>query len=178
METINNINYILEKNIEVEVSNGKYAEYDLMCFNGVAIGTLNVDVSYAPREIILHYPKLIDVLDNEELSDYVLKYRGLHNLKKEDIHYGDVMMCYGRVCKNTNNKVYVVTEEGTEEGIHKTRTYVYDSAQEASEHCVSSIASKASEKDLDDENFDPYSSWELEGEDWNYKVRYEKQDVL
>lgn len=172
------INYILEKNIEVEVSNGKYAEYDLMCFNGVAIGTLSENVPYAPREIILHYPKLEDVLNDESMCKDILEYRGLFDNKKEDIHYGDVMMRYGRVCKNTNNKVYVVTEESVEEGIYKTRTYVYDSAQEAGEHCVSSIASKASEKELDDENFDPYSSWELKGEDWNYKVRYEKQDVL
>lgn len=70
--------------------------YDMECKDGVAIGKLNDD-SNAPGVIKVTYPKLDEVLSDEKLSNYVLKYRGLHDLGPEDITYGDIMMALGKI---------------------------------------------------------------------------------
>jgi hypothetical protein len=38
-----------------------------------------------------------EVLANEEMCNEVLEYRGLADLTKKDIHYGDIMLAYGKV---------------------------------------------------------------------------------
>lgn len=70
--------------------------YDMECKDGMAIGKLNDD-SDAPGVIKVTYPKLDEVLSDEKLSNYVLKYRGLHDLRPEDITYGDIMMALGKI---------------------------------------------------------------------------------
>ena len=72
--------------------------YDMECKDGMAIGKLNDD-SNAPGVIKVTYPKLDEVLSDEKLSNYILKYRGLHDLRPEDITYGDIMMALGKIVK-------------------------------------------------------------------------------
>jgi hypothetical protein len=45
------------------------------------------------------YPLRKDVLKSEGMSNAVLEYRGLYDCTKKDIHYGDIMMKYGKITK-------------------------------------------------------------------------------
>ena len=67
--------------------------YDVKCFDGYGIGTSNEDGT----TIHLEYPTLAEVLADSDKASDVLRYRGLWDLKPSDIHYGDIMMRYGRI---------------------------------------------------------------------------------
>lgn len=69
--------------------------YDAVCYDGYAIATSNE--SDAPKMLKLTYPTRLSILASQEKSGYVLKYRGLHDLTAKDIHYGDIMMAYGKI---------------------------------------------------------------------------------
>ena len=87
---------IFENGIEFTFGDKTY-EYNVECSDGVAIGAYYGDDPDAPKRIKMTYPKLADVLADEEMADHVLEYRGLYDLTPSDIHYGDVMMAYGEV---------------------------------------------------------------------------------
>lgn len=92
-------NVVIENEIEVSIGENTYL-YDLKCSDGEAIGTLcpiDLNDPDAPRVIKMEYPKLADVLADEDMCDHILEYRGLHDLSPSDIHYGDVMMAFGEV---------------------------------------------------------------------------------
>lgn len=91
---------ILETGILVPISNTlNEVEYALTCFDGYAIGQLTDDEPTAPETIKMTYPTLDEILADEEKANYVLEYRGLYDLTKEDIHFGDIMMAFGEVVK-------------------------------------------------------------------------------
>lgn len=92
-------NMVIETEIEVNIGEDTYL-YDLKCSDGEAIGTLcpfDLFDPDAPRVIKMEYPKLADVLADEDMCEEILEYRGLHDLSPSDIHYGDVMMVFGEV---------------------------------------------------------------------------------
>jgi hypothetical protein len=43
--------------------------------------------------------KIAEVLKNEQMCKEVLEYRGLYDLTKTDIHFGDTMVTYGKIEK-------------------------------------------------------------------------------
>lgn len=89
---------IIETDIFVTIpSINDDAIYDFKCFDGHAIGERVCDTENAPKTIRMKYPKLDEVLEDENKSSYVLEYRGLYDLTPADIHYGDIMMAYGEV---------------------------------------------------------------------------------
>lgn len=69
--------------------------YNVRCYNGYAIG-FSADGS-TPQEVVLRYPKLENILTDENSINHVLEYRGLHDLSASDIHYGDIMITYGEI---------------------------------------------------------------------------------
>ena len=71
--------------------------YDVECFDGYGIGTLVDEEDNAPKTIKVDYPTLKEVLANEEMSAYVLRYRGLYDLSAKDIRYDDIMLAYGEI---------------------------------------------------------------------------------
>lgn len=95
-----NENYILETDIEVSMPNGSTATYDLKCYDGYATGVRTDADADAPATITMDYPILADILADEDAVAEVLTYRGLYDLRAENIHFGDVMMRYGIVINN------------------------------------------------------------------------------
>ena len=89
------MDYILETSVEVLIG-GNEVTYDMECYDGYAIGTLVDDVD-APATIRMEYPKLADVLEDNDLCYHILKYRGLWDKTASDIHYGDIMMYLGEI---------------------------------------------------------------------------------
>lgn len=89
------MDYILEEGIEVLIG-GNEIEYNMECYDGYAIGKLVDDVD-APATIRMEYPKLEDVLKDNDLCYRILKYRGLWDKTADDIHYGDIMMYLGEI---------------------------------------------------------------------------------
>lgn len=87
---------IFENGIEFTFGDKTY-EYNCECADGVAIGAYYGDDPDAPKRIKIRYPKLADVLADEDMANEVLEYRGLYDLTPSDIHYGDIMICYGEV---------------------------------------------------------------------------------
>ena len=72
--------------------------YDVECHDGYGIGTLaDEDDNNAPKTIKVKYPTLAEVLADEEMSTYVLRYRGLYDLSAKDIRYDDIMLAYGEI---------------------------------------------------------------------------------
>ena len=71
--------------------------YDVVCYDGYAIATSNEDD--VPKILKLTYPKRLEIQSDDEMSDYVLKYRGLYDQTSVNIHYGDIMMAYGKIQK-------------------------------------------------------------------------------
>ena len=67
--------------------------FDCQCFDGYAICV----EQETGKNITLHYPRRSIVLCNDAMADEVLNYRGLWGLKANDITYGDIMMCYGKI---------------------------------------------------------------------------------
>ena len=68
----------------------------------VCICSFLINENNAPKILKLTYPTRLSILASQEKSDYVLKYRGLHDLTAKDIHFGDIMMAYGKI--QTTNK--------------------------------------------------------------------------
>ena len=78
--------------------------YDMRCHDGWAEGTPSNDEEGLPARIRMEYPTLEDVLGDRKLTNYVLNYRGLHDLGAEDITYGDIMMALGKIDKTDEYK--------------------------------------------------------------------------
>lgn len=84
--------------------------YTCKCYDGVAICTPYYD-EYDEEEnknlpmIISTYPKKKDILKDDDLSQKILDYRGLFDLRKNQIHYGDIMMYLGKLTKVDNNAI-------------------------------------------------------------------------
>ena len=96
-------NFIVETDILVNLPDIKEdISYDFQCFDGYAYGFLTDDVPNAPTHIKMEYPTLAEIKADDDKAEYVLQYRGLFDLTKEDIHYGDVMMAYSEVVKQSN----------------------------------------------------------------------------
>ena len=91
------MDYILEEGIVVVIDSNEVV-YDMECYDGYAIGKLADDVD-APATIRMEYPKLEDVLKDNDLCYHMLKYRGLWDKTADDIHYGDIMMYLGKIVK-------------------------------------------------------------------------------
>lgn len=73
--------------------------YDVECFDGYAIATKAVDEESenAPSRLKLSYPLRAEIVNNEDKAHKVLEYRGLYDLKPQDITFGDIMMCMGKI---------------------------------------------------------------------------------
>jgi hypothetical protein len=72
--------------------------YNIQCFDGHATAyKADEDDEIAPNVVKMVYPTLAEVLADKEKAEEVLDYRGLWDLKPSDIHYGDIMMCYGKI---------------------------------------------------------------------------------
>ena len=71
--------------------------YELRCEDGWAIGYPHNEDDV---EIEIDYPKRDFVVNNESLSEYVLRYCGLYDCKAEDINYGDIMLALGTIVKD------------------------------------------------------------------------------
>lgn len=79
--------------------------YNIQCFDGHATAyKADEDDEIAPNVVEMTYPTLAEVLADEEKAEEVLEYRGLWDLKPSDIHYGDIMMCYGKIAGPGTNK--------------------------------------------------------------------------
>lgn len=76
--------------------------YDCKCYDGYAIcyAQSNEDNVNVPPTIIVTYPKKANVLSDDNLCMSILNYRGLYDLQKEDIHFGDIMLYLGKVEKD------------------------------------------------------------------------------
>lgn len=101
--------------------------YDCDCEDGIAVGTLCDDEeSNAPKRIRITYPKLADVLADEDMCEEILEYRGLHDLSPSDIHYGDVMMVFGEITKvlNDEESTEQYTQEQLAEILREMASYV------------------------------------------------------
>ena len=74
-------------------------------------------------------------------------------------------------------KLYITIAEtlGTD-GQFTSEVYPSTSAQAAGEMCASLIADMIETMDLD-RNIDPTTTWELEGDCWFYRVRWEEHEV-
>lgn len=71
-------------------------EYDIVCHDGIAIGTKSSDEpEKLPRTIILIYPLWDTVVSDRVKSRKVLEYRGLDELSPNEITFGDIMVKYG-----------------------------------------------------------------------------------
>lgn len=77
----------------------KEHEYFCRCYDGYAI-CMSSTYSNVPDVIKVKYPKLKE-LTNEQ-KDHILDYRGLYDLTRKDIHYGDVAVVYGEIEKRIN----------------------------------------------------------------------------
>lgn len=95
LKTNKTMDYILETSVEVLIG-GNAVTYDMECYDGYAIGTLVDDVD-APATIRMEYPKLEDILKDDNLCLSILFYRGLGDKTASDIHYGDIMMYLGEI---------------------------------------------------------------------------------
>ncbi len=71
--------------------------YEMHCYDGTAIGEPVDKNGSEPMRITMTYPKLKEVLESDEKSSDVLVNRGLFDCTPADIHYGDIMMCYGKI---------------------------------------------------------------------------------
>lgn len=70
-------------------------EYDCKCKDGIAMCERVGDDENEPLSIIVEYPTLSGLTDKQK--DHILEYRGLYDLTHKDIHYGDVMVVYGKI---------------------------------------------------------------------------------
>lgn len=91
--------FILETDIELSLPKNKQATYNLKCYDGYAIGERTCDNEKAPKSIRMEYPKLEEVLASTKKTERILDYRCLYDLEAKDIHYGDIMITFGKVVK-------------------------------------------------------------------------------
>ena len=93
--------FILETDIEVSLPflKNKQATYNFKCYDGYAIGERTCDNEKAPKTIRMEYPTLEEVLASTKKTERILDYRGLYDLEAKDIHYGDIMITFGKVVK-------------------------------------------------------------------------------
>ena len=106
--------YILEEDIfftnkKIFKDENEYC-YTCKCYDGVAICTpyYHEDDEEENKNlpmIISTYPKKKDVLKDNDLCQEILTYRGLYDLTKKQIHYGDIMMYLGKLTKVDNNAI-------------------------------------------------------------------------
>ncbi len=86
--------FFVDKNIFKD-NNEHY--YDVECYNGYAKAHLKTKDDNAPQKLNIIYPKIEDVLLNDELCREILDYCGLWDLEKKDINYGDIMLYCGEI---------------------------------------------------------------------------------
>lgn len=72
--------------------------YECKCYDGYAICSA-IDDKEEHKMIKVTYPLRDEILANEQMYEEVLEYRGLFDLTKDDIHYGDIMLTYGKIEK-------------------------------------------------------------------------------
>jgi len=99
-KTMENKDFIVEEEVLVEVAGYSEVPYRMVCYDGYAEGTLiddDAEFPNAPKTIRMEYPKLEDVLKDDDLCYHILKYRGLYDLNEQNIHYGDIMMYLGEI---------------------------------------------------------------------------------
>lgn len=95
-------NDILFTNKKIFKNNEEYS-YTCKCYDGVAICTPTPnddeeDEINLPM-IIATYPKRKDVLLDSELCRSILDYRGLYDVRKNQITFGDIMLKLGKLTK-------------------------------------------------------------------------------
>lgn len=71
--------------------------YDVTCYDGFAVGHSVDMLDNEPERVKLIYPKREEILTDEDRAEFVLKSRGLYDLTQDDIHFGDIMMVYGKI---------------------------------------------------------------------------------
>lgn len=79
--------------------------FDCKCYDGYAecVAIDCEDNENIPHKAIrLTYPLRKDIISSNDKSEIVLRYRGLYDLSKKDITYGDIMLCYGVIEKPVN----------------------------------------------------------------------------
>ena len=77
-------------------------EYDVECYDGIGFATLvETDNKALPPFVILTYPLRDEVLKSTRQARKVMEYRGLYDVPYEEMTYGDIMICLGKV--NTPN---------------------------------------------------------------------------
>lgn len=97
--------YIEEEVIFTDVrvfKDNKEHYFHCKCYDGIAECT-NLDETEKVKNIVVTYPTRKEIVSSDRKSDAVLQYRGLYDLAKKDITYGDIMMKYG-VIKYTGIK--------------------------------------------------------------------------
>ena len=94
-----NKDFIIEEEVLVKICQYEEVPYRMECYDGYAIGTLLDEEYQCPKTIRMEYPKLADVLEDNDLCYHILKYRGLFDKTADDIHYGDIMMYLGGIVK-------------------------------------------------------------------------------
>jgi hypothetical protein len=141
--------------------------YNCECYDGYAICTLceyePQDVQY--KKIRVKYPTLAEVLANEEMWVKVLEYRGLYNLTKEDITFGDIMMRFAEVvvektiyviCRDYAYEKYDSYEKGTLGAYHnleEAKLALENITQEAKDGIPSRFDAKDIQTERDDMKF-------------------------
>ena len=97
--------YVLLQDKSIFGDNNEHS-YNRRCYDGWAVGILSdVEDKNAPKQVRLKYPKIQEVLNNEELTNRVMPYRGLNDtdsaykkgFEPTDINYGDIMMALGKI---------------------------------------------------------------------------------
>jgi hypothetical protein len=94
--------FIYEKEIffsdfEIFQDNNEHA-YNCKCYDGYAVCNA-VEPNEMKKTFRVTYPLRKEVLKNEQMCKEVLEYRGLYDLTKTDIHFGDIMVTYGKIEK-------------------------------------------------------------------------------
>ena len=86
--------------------------YNCICYDGYAIcnaveceGNENV-----PYFLKLKYPLRKEIMQNKQKCEEILQYRGLYDLTKKDITYGDIMVSQG-VIENPNKTIKLCGRE-------------------------------------------------------------------
>ena len=88
---------IFFSNFDFFQDNNEHA-YDCKCYDGYAICSA-IDDKEEHKKIKVTYPLRDEILANEQMCEEVLEYRGLYDLTKTDIHFGDIMVSYGKIEK-------------------------------------------------------------------------------
>lgn len=99
---------ILFTNKKIFKSNEEYS-YTCKCYDGVAICTPTPDDEEEDDVnlpmIIATYPKRKDVLLDSELCRSILDYRGLYDVRKNQITFGDIMLKLGKLTKVKDSEI-------------------------------------------------------------------------